>query len=185
MGLKVSDLSKKYGSRTVVNHISFEMTKPGVYALLGTNGAGKTTTLRMMLNMLSRDSGEVLWEGRPLDTDICNVGYLAEERGLYPKVSADGSAYLFCRSEGCQQERRKGENQILGEAAAGGGISLSPVYAGGSSGRNSRREERNVFLQNNYKKKQSPGLQISCPKEISRNSVYDHSACRPSASDPG
>lgn len=60
MGLIVSDLSKKYGNNTVVNHISFEMDKPGVYALLGTNGAGKTTTIRMMLNMLSKDSGKVL-----------------------------------------------------------------------------------------------------------------------------
>lgn len=85
MGLTVSDLSKKYGRNTVVDHISFQMDKPGVYALLGTNGAGKTTTIRMMLNMLSRDSGEVLWNDRPLDTDTCNVGYLAEERGLYPK----------------------------------------------------------------------------------------------------
>ncbi|MBS7176905.1 MAG: ATP-binding cassette domain-containing protein, partial [Clostridiales bacterium] len=53
MSLIVSDLSKKYGEKTVVNHISFSMPKPGVYALLGTNGAGKTTTIRMMLGMLS------------------------------------------------------------------------------------------------------------------------------------
>lgn len=100
MGLKVSDLSKKYGNRTVVNHISFEMTKPGVYALLGTNGAGKTTTLRMMLNMLSRDSGEVLWEGKPLDTDTCNVGYLAEERGLYPKYPLMDQLIYFAGLKG-------------------------------------------------------------------------------------
>lgn len=107
MGLKVSDLSKKYGSRTVVNHISFEMTKPGVYALLGTNGAGKTTTLRMMLNMLSRDSGEVLWEGRPLDTDICNVGYLAEERGLYPKYPLMDQLIYFAGLKGVSKNDAK------------------------------------------------------------------------------
>lgn len=100
MGLKVSDLSKTYGNRTVVNHISFEMEKPGVYALLGTNGAGKTTTLRMMLNMLSRDSGEVLWEGKPLDTDTCNVGYLAEERGLYPKYPLMDQLIYFAGLKG-------------------------------------------------------------------------------------
>lgn len=62
MSLVVQDLSKKYGTRTVVDHLSFEMNHPGVYALLGTNGAGKTTSIRMMLGMLSRDSGTVTME---------------------------------------------------------------------------------------------------------------------------
>ena len=66
----------------------------------GTNGAGKTTTLRMMLNMLSRDSGEVLWEGKPLDTDTCNVGYLAEERGLYPKYPLMDQLIYFAGLKG-------------------------------------------------------------------------------------
>jgi ABC-2 type transport system ATP-binding protein len=85
MGLIVKDLSKKYGNKTVVDHISFEMDKPGVYALLGTNGAGKTTSIRMILDMLDKDSGEVLWNGKPLSFENCNIGYLAEERGLYQK----------------------------------------------------------------------------------------------------
>ena len=80
----------------MVENLSFEMKEPGVFALLGTNGAGKTTSIRMMLNMLSRDSGEVLWNGTPLDTAVCNVGYLAEERGLYPKYTLMDQ--LFCRA---------------------------------------------------------------------------------------
>lgn len=87
MSLTVKDLTKRYGDRTVVDRLSFGMPGPGVYALLGTNGAGKTTSIRMMLNMLSRDGGEVLWNGEPLDISLCNVGYLAEERGLYPKYA--------------------------------------------------------------------------------------------------
>lgn len=87
MSLVVKNLSKKYGEKTALENLNFEMDGPGVYALLGTNGAGKTTAIRMMLNMLSRDSGEVLWNGEPLDTATCNVGYLAEERGLYPKYT--------------------------------------------------------------------------------------------------
>lgn len=63
MSLVVKNLSKKYGEKTALESLSFEMKEPGVYALLGTNGAGKTTAIRMMLNMLSRDSGEVLWDG--------------------------------------------------------------------------------------------------------------------------
>ena len=87
MSLTVHDLTKKYSGTVVLDHLSFEMHKPGVYALLGTNGAGKTTALRMILGMLAQDDGEVLWNGAKLDTATCNVGYLAEERGLYPKYS--------------------------------------------------------------------------------------------------
>ena len=87
MSLIVSNLSKQYGIKTVVDNLNFEISKPGVYALLGTNGAGKTTSIRMILGMLSRDSGEVLWNGAPFSLDTCKVGYLAEERGLYPKYT--------------------------------------------------------------------------------------------------
>jgi ABC-2 type transport system ATP-binding protein len=85
MSLRVKNLTKKYGDKVVVDDLSFEIKKPGVYALLGTNGAGKTTTLRIILGMLAKDGGEVLWNGKPLDAVKTNVGYLAEERGLYPK----------------------------------------------------------------------------------------------------
>ena len=71
MGLKATGLSKKYGDKTVLDNLSFEMNKPGVYALLGTNGAGKTTAIRMMLDMLSKDSGEVIFNGTPLSADSC------------------------------------------------------------------------------------------------------------------
>ena len=100
MSLTVKNLSKKYAEKTALESLSFEMDKPGVYALLGTNGAGKTTAIRMMLNMLSRDSGEVLWNGKPLSTDTCNVGYLAEERGLYPKYNLMDQLIYFASLRG-------------------------------------------------------------------------------------
>ncbi len=100
MSLIVRDLSKKYGEKTVVDHISFEMDGPGVYALLGTNGAGKTTTIRMMLDMLEKDSGEVLWNGQPLSFTTCNIGYLAEERGLYPKYPIIDQLRYFAKLRG-------------------------------------------------------------------------------------
>lgn len=87
MALEVKNLVKKYGDKTVVNNLSFEMKNPGVYALLGTNGAGKTTTLRIILGMLSYDGGDILWEGKPMNPMNMNIGYLAEERGLYPKFT--------------------------------------------------------------------------------------------------
>lgn len=107
MSLIVQNLSKKYGDRTVVDHLSFEMHAPGVYALLGTNGAGKTTSIRMMLGMLSRDSGTVTWNGKPLSTDTCNVGYLAEERGLYPKYTLMDQLVYFASLRGVSASEAK------------------------------------------------------------------------------
>ncbi len=87
MALEVKNLTKKYGEKVVVDNLSFSIREPGVYALLGTNGAGKTTSIRMILDMLTRDAGEVLWDGKVFRASEMNVGYLAEERGLYPKYS--------------------------------------------------------------------------------------------------
>ncbi|MGN0164761.1 MAG: ABC transporter ATP-binding protein [Lachnospiraceae bacterium] len=87
MGLEVKELVKKYGDKTVVDGLSFTMDKPGVYALLGTNGAGKTTSIRIILGMLASDGGSVTFNGEPLTTTKVNIGYLAEERGLYPKIT--------------------------------------------------------------------------------------------------
>lgn len=97
MSLIVKNISKKYGDKLVVDNLSFEMDGPGVYALLGTNGAGKTTSLRIILGMLAKNSGEVLWNGKPLDAVNVNVGYLAEERGLYPKYPLLDQLMYFAR----------------------------------------------------------------------------------------
>lgn len=97
MSLEVKNLSKQYGEKVVVDGLSFSLTKPGVYALLGTNGAGKTTSLRMILGMLSTNGGEVLWKGEPLDSSKLNIGYLAEERGLYPKYTLMDQLLYFAK----------------------------------------------------------------------------------------
>ena len=107
MSLTVRNLTKRYGEKTVLDHLSFEMPSGGVYALLGTNGAGKTTAIRMMLGMLSRDEGEVLWRGKPLDTATCNVGYLAEERGLYPKYALMDQLVYFAGLRGVSRADAK------------------------------------------------------------------------------
>lgn len=112
MSLIVKNLKKSYGDKVVVDDLSFQMQGPGVYALLGTNGAGKTTTIRMMLNMLARDGGEVLWNGDPLTTDNCNVGYLAEERGLYPKYSLMDQLMYFASLRGVPKARLRRESSI-------------------------------------------------------------------------
>ena len=68
MSLKVDNIVKTYGSCRAVDGLSFEMKEPGVFALLGTNGAGKTTSIRIILGMLSADSGSVTWHGKKFVT---------------------------------------------------------------------------------------------------------------------
>ncbi len=103
MSLVVNGLFKKYGEKVVVDNISFAMEHPGVYALLGTNGAGKTTSIRMILGMLDKDAGEVTWNGKPLNFDTCNIGYLAEERGLYPKYTLIDQIRYFGELRGIER----------------------------------------------------------------------------------
>ena len=105
--IEVKNLVKKYGDKTVVNNLSFHMETPGVYALLGTNGAGKTTTLRIMLGMLAFDSGEVLWNEKPLDPMKVNLGYLAEERGLYPKYTLIDQLLYFAKLKNVPRDEAK------------------------------------------------------------------------------
>ena len=104
MSLEVKNLTKKYGEKTVVDGLSFVLEKPGVYALLGTNGAGKTTSIRMILGMLAKDGGEVLWDGKPIDPMHMNVGYLAEERGLYPKYALMDQLLYFAKLKGVEKD---------------------------------------------------------------------------------
>ena len=115
MSLVVKNLSKKYGEKVVVDNISFEMPKPGVYALLGTNGAGKTTSIRMILGMLDKDGGEVTWDGKPLNFDTCNIGYLAEERGLYPKYPIMDQLLYFASLKGLSADTAMERIKYWGE----------------------------------------------------------------------
>ncbi len=107
MSLTVKNLNKKYGEKTVVEDLSFCLEHPGVYALLGTNGAGKTTSIRMILGMLAKNGGEVLWNDEPLDPMKVNVGYLAEERGLYPKYALMDQLLYFAKLKGVSKETAK------------------------------------------------------------------------------
>ncbi len=103
MSLKVDGIVKKYGEYTAVNDLSFEINEPGVFALLGTNGAGKTTSIRIILGMLSSDSGSVTWDGKSFLAAEQPIGYLAEERGLYPKYKIMDQLIYFCSLKGMKR----------------------------------------------------------------------------------
>lgn len=100
MSLKIRDLNKNYGDKKAVDNINFSIDKPGVFGLLGTNGAGKTTTIRMILGMLTRDSGTVTWNDEKYDPKKIPTGYLAEERGIYAKVSIIDQLIYFGELKG-------------------------------------------------------------------------------------
>lgn len=105
MSLKVDHISKKFGETVAVEDVSFEITNPGVFAFLGTNGAGKSTSIRMILNMLSKDTGTVTWNGKPLDIIEAKVGYLSEERGLYPKYTIIEQMQYFAGLKGMDKKQ--------------------------------------------------------------------------------
>ena len=100
MGLKLENVKKSYGDKTVVDNISLEIDKPGVFGLLGTNGAGKTTTIRMILGIIKKDSGEITWNGKTVERKNVNFGYLPEERGIYPKTKIYEQLLYFARLKG-------------------------------------------------------------------------------------
>ncbi len=103
MSLKVDGIVKKYGEYTAVDDLSFEINEPGVFALLGTNGAGKTTSIRIILGMLSSDKGSVTWDGKHFLAADQPIGYLAEERGLYPKYKIMDQLIYFCGLKGMKR----------------------------------------------------------------------------------
>ena len=100
MGLKLENVSKKFVGKQAVDNISFEVDKPGVFGLLGTNGAGKTTTIRMLLGIIKKDTGEITWNGKPVERKSVNFGYLPEERGVYPKTKIYDQLMYFAQLKG-------------------------------------------------------------------------------------
>jgi ABC-2 type transport system ATP-binding protein len=84
--VEVSHVSKSYADKAAVNDLSFTVAQGEIFGLIGPNGAGKTTTIRMMLDIIKPDSGEISILGKKLDEAAKNsIGYLPEERGLYKK----------------------------------------------------------------------------------------------------
>ena len=104
MGLKLENVSKTFIGKKAVQDISFEVNKPGVFGLLGTNGAGKTTTIRMLLGIIKKDTGEITWNGKPVERKHVNFGYLPEERGVYPKTKIHDQLMYFAELKGMKKQ---------------------------------------------------------------------------------
>ena len=104
MGLKLENVSKTFIGKKAVQDISFEVNIPGVFGLLGTNGAGKTTTIRMLLGIIKKDTGEITWNGKPVERKHVNFGYLPEERGVYPKTKIHDQLMYFAELKGMKKQ---------------------------------------------------------------------------------
>ena len=85
MQLDIQKISKSFGSNLVLDKISLQAESGKAVGLLGRNGAGKTTAIRIIMGVFGPDSGQVLLDGKPINRDRITIGYLPEERGLYPK----------------------------------------------------------------------------------------------------
>jgi ABC-2 type transport system ATP-binding protein len=106
--LAVSNIRKEFATLVAVDGVSFEVQKGEIFGLLGPNGAGKTTTIRIILNILEPDEGEVLLFGNRFSEKTKNiVGYLPEERGLYRKNKLLSSIVYFAGLKGMSVKEAK------------------------------------------------------------------------------
>ena len=85
MILELKNIEKSFGEKKVLTGVSFKAEGGKAFGLLGRNGAGKTTSIRILMDVFPANSGEVLIDGQPIDYSKIGIGYLPEERGLYPK----------------------------------------------------------------------------------------------------
>jgi ABC-2 type transport system ATP-binding protein len=100
MKLELENIRKSFGEKQVLQGISFTAAGGNAVGLLGRNGAGKTTTIRILMNVFPADSGRVLIDGKPIENTKIGIGYLPEERGLYPKKKVIDQLVYFAQLKG-------------------------------------------------------------------------------------
>ena len=103
--LEAKNIDKAYAGHQALKDVSLRVPEGKVYGLLGPNGAGKTTLIRIINRITAPDQGQVLWQNRPmLPTDIAQIGYLPEERGLYKKMKVGEQALYLARLKGLSKQ---------------------------------------------------------------------------------
>jgi ABC-type uncharacterized transport system, ATPase component len=102
--LELHDITRSFGPRQVLHDVSFSVAPGNLTGFVGANGAGKTTTMRIILGVLSADSGTVALDGAALTaSDRRRFGYMPEERGLYPKMRVAAQLTYLARLHGLSQ----------------------------------------------------------------------------------
>jgi len=108
--LSIDSVSKHYGNFTALNNVSMNIREGSIFGLLGPNGAGKTTLIRVINQITYPDSGKVLFNNSPLELKhIRDIGYLPEERGLYPKMKIGEQAVYLAQLKGLDSSTAKSE----------------------------------------------------------------------------
>lgn len=110
MTLQLQRVTKKYKDFTAVDDLNFTIEKGEIFGLIGQNGAGKTTTFRMILDLQETTAGTITWSGQPVNAinrDI--LGYLPEERGIFPTMKVEEQLYFFGELRGMKKAALKKE----------------------------------------------------------------------------
>jgi ABC-2 type transport system ATP-binding protein len=103
--IRLQGVCKAFAGHVAVDDLSFSIPRGGVFGLLGPNGAGKTTTLRMVMNILGPDRGEVQILGAPASQAARDrIGYMPEERGLYPRMVVEEQLLFFAGLKGTSRK---------------------------------------------------------------------------------
>jgi ABC-2 type transport system ATP-binding protein len=115
--VEISHIVKSFADKVVVNDLSFSVSQGEIFGLIGPNGAGKTTTIRMMMDIIKPDSGDVTILGEKLSEATKNrLGYLPEERGLYRKMKVlDSIIYLASLKGVASHSAEERANELLGQ----------------------------------------------------------------------
>ena len=112
MSLAFDDVRKRFGTVQALDGISFSVGPGQVFGFLGANGAGKTTAMRIALDIIRADSGQVTWQGTPsMDLPRSTWGYLPEERGLYPRMKVLDQLVFFAALYGVPEGRARREDR--------------------------------------------------------------------------
>ena len=106
--LELSGLSKRFGSLQALDDLSLSLNRGEIVGFVGSNGAGKSTTMRIVMGVLAADSGAVTWMGAPVDAAIRRtIGYMPEERGLYPRMKVAEQLVYLARLHGLSASAAK------------------------------------------------------------------------------
>ncbi|MGY4795161.1 ABC transporter ATP-binding protein [Lysinibacillus fusiformis] len=110
MTLQLQHVTKKYKDFTAVDDLNFIIEKGEIFGLIGQNGAGKTTTFRMILDLQETTAGTITWDGQPVNAINRDVlGYLPEERGIFPTMKVEEQLYFFGELRGMKRAELKKE----------------------------------------------------------------------------
>jgi ABC-2 type transport system ATP-binding protein len=108
MTLKLENVTKRFGDFTAVDNLSITVDKGTMYGFLGANGAGKTTTFRMILGLLNANEGRITWNNKSISYSTSpEIGYLPEERGLYPKMKVEDQLIFLGQLRGMKKDDAK------------------------------------------------------------------------------